>query len=200
MTDKGELRMKKIRKGNAGYLDYKKKTEILWVIVWVVIIAGLLLAGYITTGSRENLLTILAIVCCLPAARVLVSVITRWKYHSVSEDLAREITEKTTHLTTVFDLVLTSEDKIMPVTCIVISGDKVFGYISDKKTDLKYTTNHIWTMLRTNGFTSVTVKLFDQYSAFLARAEGLDNIQAVEQNDTKEHEESIRRLLLNISL
>lgn len=192
--------MKKITKGTAGYLDYKKKMEILLTLLWAVIIAAILLIGYKINGTRENLLTVVAVVCCLPAAKVLVSVITRWPHHSVNPEIAREISEKTTHLTTVFDLVLTSSEKIMPITCVVISGDKIFGYVPDKKTDLKYTTDHIWTMMRTNGFTSVSVKLFDRYSAFLARAEGLDNIQAVEQNDTKEHEYAIRKLLLDISL
>ena len=42
--------------------------------------------------------------------------------------------------------------------------------------------------------------MFDQYSAFLARAEGLNNIQAIEKSDMKEYEEGIKNIILNISL
>ena len=43
------------------------------------------------------------------------------------------------------------------------------------------------TFLNQNQYEGLTVKLFDQYSAFLARAEGLNNIQAIEKSDMKEY-------------
>ena len=46
----------------------------------------------------------------------------------------------------------------------------------------------------------VSVKIFDNYTAFATRAEGMNNIAAIEKNDTKRHEEGIKQILLNISL
>ena len=88
----------------------------------------------------------------------------------------------------------------MPIECIVISGNKIFGYVSNSKVDLNYAAKHIKTILNQNQYEGLTVKLFDQYSAFLARAEGLNNIQSIEKSDMKEYEEGIKNIILNISL
>ena len=44
------------------------------------------------------------------------------------------------------------------------------------------------------------VKILNQYTPFLARVEGLENIAVVEQEDTKAREQEIRNLILNISM
>ena len=38
------------------------------------------------------------------------------------------------------------------------------------------------------------------YTAFITRAEGMNNIATVEKKDTKNKEEKIRQIILNISL
>lgn len=43
-------------------------------------------------------------------------------------------------------------------------------------------------------------KILNQYTPFLARVEGLENIAVVEQEDTKAREQEIRNLILNISM
>lgn len=192
--------MKKRKKGSPGYLDYKKRMEILRAVIYFFIVAAIILLGYSQTHTKKNLLTVVGIVGCLPACKVLVGVITRWPYHSIAADKAKEITQKASLLTLAFDLVVTSTEKIMPIECVVISGNKIFGYVSNSKVDLNYAAKHIKTILNQNQYEGLTVKLFDQYSAFLARAEGLNNIQAIEKSDMKEYEEGIKNIILNISL
>lgn len=98
------------------------------------------------------------------------------------------------------NLVITSEEKIMPVDCIVISGSNIFGYTHYKKVDLKMVSDHIKAMLKQNGYTGLAVRVLNEYKPFITRAEGLDNIAAVEKADTKEREEGIRGIILNISM
>ena len=121
-------------------------------------------------------------------------------HHSIEDVKAKEISEKTELLTTVFDLVFTSENHIMPVEAIVISNDTICGYSSSKKMDYNFAAKHIKKMLGNDKLGNVAVKIFDNYTAFLTRAEGLQNHAAVEQADTKEKEEKIKRVLFNISL
>lgn len=192
--------MKKCEKGTPGYLDYKKKAEIIRTIIYFAIVLAILLLGYSQTHTKKNYLTIVAILGCLPSSKALVGVITRLPYKSVDISLAKDVQEKTAHLTTVFDLVITSEKKIMPVTCVVVSGDKIFGYAPSEKVDLNYAAAHIKNILVQNQFSHVSVKLFHDYKAFLSRAEGLENIASVEKADTKEHEEAICQVIKNISL
>ncbi len=192
--------MKKVEKGMPGYLEYKKKVEITRTVLYFAIVAAIILLGYSQTHTKKNLLTVVGIVGCLPACKALVGVITRLPYHSVALDWADDIKRRASHLTTAFDLVVTSTDKIMPVDCIVISGDKVFGYTSSQKVDLNYAAKHIKNILHDNQFPTVSVKLFNQYPAFLARVEGLNNIEEVEKNDNRQQEEAIRQVIFHISL
>lgn len=192
--------MKKTAKGTPGYLDYKKKIEIIRTIVYFGIVAAVFLLGYFQTGTRLNLLTVVAILGCLPASKALVGVITRLPHSSIEKEKAEEIAAKTGHLTVCYDLVITSRNDIMPVDCIVISGDNIFGYTRSKKVDLKILSDYIRTMLKANEFDGIKVKVLGEYKPFLTRAEGLDNIAAVEKEDTKETEEAMKNVILSISL
>ena len=190
--------MKKVQKGAPGYLDYKKKVEIIRTIVYFGIVAAVFILGYSQTGTR--LLTVVAILGCLPAGKALVGVIARFPYRSIEKERADEIAGKTAHLTVCYDMVITSEEKIMPVDCIVISGSNIFGYTHNKKVDLKMVSDHIKAMLKQNGYTGLAVRVLNEYKPFVTRAEGLDNIAAVEKEDTKEREEAVRGIILNISM
>ena len=192
--------MKRVEKGTPGYLDHKKKIEIIRTVIYFGIVAAVFYLGYSQTGTRLNLLTVVAILGCLPAGKALVGVIARFPYPSIGRDMADEIKSKTTHLTVCYDLVITSEEKIMPVDCIVISGSNIFGYTHYKKVDLKMVSDHIKAMLKQNGYTGLAVRVLNEYKPFITRAEGLDNIAAVEKADTKEREEGIRGIILNISM
>lgn len=192
--------MKKYEKGTPGYLDYKVKAEIVRAIVYFLIVAAIFLLGYSQTHTRKNLLTVVAVVGCLPACKVLVGVITRFPHKSIAKEMAEEIRGRSKHLTVLYDLVVTSTEKVMPITCIVVSGDTIFGFTSSEKVDLKYAANHIRSMLNQNHFPDVSVKILNQYKPFLARVEGLDNIAAVEKADTKEHEQAICQVVRNLSL
>ena len=192
--------MKKAAKGTPGYLDYKKKVEIIRTVIYFGIVAAIFFLGYFQTGTRLNLLTVVAILGCLPSAKALVGVIARFPYPSIDRKKAEEIDAKTGHLTVCYDMVITSREKIMPVDCIVISGYNIFGYTHYEKVDVNELARHIKSILAQNQITGLTVKILNQYKPFLARAEGLNNIAAVEKEDTKEREEQIRSIILNISM
>lgn len=192
--------MKKCEKGTPGYLEYKLKAEILRTILYFMLVAAVYFLGYSQTGSNRNLLTVVAIVGCLPACKAFVGVITRLPHRSVKPELAAEVAEKCPHLYLLFDLVVTSTEKIMPIDAIVISGNKVFGYTSDTKVDLDYAAKHMKNILIQNHFQNVSVKLMNQYKGFLARVEGLENIAAVEKEDRKDHEMKVANVIMNISL
>ena len=64
--------MKKIQKGKPGYLNYKRKVEILRTVIYFVIVLAIFALGYWQTHTRLNLLTVVAILGCLPASKALV--------------------------------------------------------------------------------------------------------------------------------
>ena len=190
----------KVAKGDAGYIRSRKRKILLKTILEFGIVAALLILGIIETGTRQNLLTIVAVLGCLPASKALVELIMMLPHHSISEEMAAEIELNASLLTTAYDMVFTSEKKIMPVEAIVISGNTICGYSSNTKVDMNFIVNHLKQYLHSNRFDKVSVKIFDNYTAFVTRAEGMNNIATIEKNDTKRYEESIRQILLNISL
>lgn len=165
-----------------------------------MLVAAVYLLGYSQTHTNKNLLTVVAVVGCLPACKVLVGVITRLPYPSIDPKRAEEVRALSPHMTSVFDLVVTSRDKIMPIDALVISGNKVFGHLTGKKADPQYTEKHIRSILLENHFKDVSVKMYPDYKKFLSRIEGLENIAAVEKENTAEYEAKIRHLIQLISL
>ena len=57
--------MKKVQKGDPGYLDHKKRIEIIRTIIYFGIVAAVFLLGYSQTHTRRNILTVVAILGCL---------------------------------------------------------------------------------------------------------------------------------------
>lgn len=192
--------MIKCEKGTPGYLREKLKIEILRTVIYFAIVTAVFLLGYSQTHSKKNLLTVVAVVGCLPACKALVGVITRIPYKTVDQALSDEVASKSAHLTVIYDLVVTSTEKIMPIDCMVISHEKVFGYTSGKKTDPQETASYLRKMLQKNDLPQVSVKLYDQYKSFLSIVEGLENIAAVEKADTREEERQIAHVIMTLSL
>ena len=190
----------KVIKGQPGYIKSQKAKILLQSLIGFGIVAALLITGYIQTGTKLNILTLAAILGCLPAAKVLVGFIALFPYRSIAESKASEIKAKTSHLTTAYDMVITSREKIMPVDAVVISGNTVCGYASNPKTNETETAKHIKNILNENRLTKVTVKIFPDYVAFLSRAEGMNSIAEIERPDSKNMEEKIRQIILNISM
>ena len=60
-------------KGTENYLNTQKKYEILRTILYFAISATLFIAGYLQTKTKVNLLTVVAVLGCLPASKSTVS-------------------------------------------------------------------------------------------------------------------------------
>lgn len=190
----------KITKGEAGYLEVRRKQLIIKAVLEFGIVLALLGLGIWQTGTRLNLLTLVAVLGCLPASKALVEVIMILPHHSTAPETASEISKKTGLLTTVFDLVFTSQKKIMPVDSILILDNTICGYTSNKKTDAVYAGKHIRQILEQNKYSKVSVKIFTDYKSFLKRAEEMECMAEENRPKTEKKEQAIRQIILNISL
>ena len=70
-------------KGTRNYINSQKKFEILRTLLYFALPLGLFLIGYITTKTKVNLMTIVAVVGCLPASKSLVGAIMFLRYKSL---------------------------------------------------------------------------------------------------------------------
>lgn len=190
----------KIKKGDAGYIRSRKKIVIIKTALLFGVAIALLVLGIWQTGDRMNLLTVVAVLGCLPASKSLVEVIMFLPHHSIVNERVAEIETNSDCLTRAYDMIFTSEKKIMPVESIVISDNTICGYTSNPKVDTNFAGDHIKKYLVANKFTKVSVKIFDNYATFLNRAEGMNKIVDVDKNDAKEKEAAIRQVILSLSL
>ena len=54
----------RIEKGQPGYLNAQKVKYLIWALGEFIVVVGLVVLGYIQTGSKLNLFTVAAVVCC----------------------------------------------------------------------------------------------------------------------------------------
>ena len=113
------MNRQKIKQGDFGYISHKKKTEILKTIVFFAIPLSLYIAGYATTKSRLNVLTIVAILGMLPASKQLVSMIMYLKAHGISEADHEAIKEAVVPLCNSYDNIFTTYEKTYEVPSVV---------------------------------------------------------------------------------
>lgn len=181
-----------MNKGDKGYLKRLKRKEGLKCMVQFGMVFTFLIVGYVTTKTRLNWFTFVAVLSCLPASKTLVGVIVKWCIHPLSMDCVSKVEAGTEYMTVIYDPILTSKEKSMPLGCIVISGNKVFGYTGDKNCNIEKTTEYLKEIYSKHKYEKVNVKLFHEFTPFLTRVEGLNNIAKIEQIDHREVEENMK--------
>lgn len=182
-------------KGTQNYLDSQRAYELVRTILYFAISGAIFALGWLSTGSRLNLLTVVAVLGCLPASKSLVSLIMFWRYHSLSEEAADKIASHAVGLEQLFDMVFTSQDQNFPVGHLVIKGNTVCGYSEDKAFREADFEKHLSKLLRADSLTDVSIKVFTELPKYLTR---LDQMQALscDEKNTKVIAESLKNVSL----
>ena len=98
-------------KGTENYLNSQKKYELFRTLIYFSISVSLLIAGWVQTGSRANLLSIIAILGCLPASKSAVNTIMFYRFHSASKETIDAVKPHEKGLSALYDCVFTSYKK-----------------------------------------------------------------------------------------
>ena len=154
-------------KGTYLYLDTQRKYEIVRTVIFYAIAIALFVVGYVTTGTKKNLLTIVAVLGVLPASKSLVSVIMFLRYKSFKEKISCE------GLLNAYDMVFTSEKINYNVSHLCVSDNCVIGYSEDPKFDENKFKDHVTSILAVENLKNVTVKVFTDKKAYLNRISSL---------------------------
>lgn len=190
--------MKKILipKGSCGYLKNRKIYTIIRTLIYFALCASLYGIGYATTGSNKNLLTIVAVLGCLPACKSLVNVIMFLKARGCSDSLQSVLCAYDEKLTVFYDLYFTSYQKNFSLSHMALKGSILCGITEDPACDCKEAQKHLEQMLTQEGIKNVTVNIFSQTEGYVDRLRRLTGM------DVKEHpqREEIIGLLYSISI
>ena len=166
-------------KGERDYLNTQKKYEILRTVLYFAISLSLFLAGYIQTGSHRNLLTVVAMLGCLPAAKSAVNMIMFLRYHSCTYEIAELVGEHSEKLGFLYDCVFTSYSKNYVVNHLVVRGNTLCGFSEKKDFSTSEFYNHINDLLKKDRHSDVTVKIYTDLDKYVER---LDQINELPEN------------------
>ena len=194
-------------KGEHGYTDAHKRAQLLKTFLFFLIPIAIFVIGYVTTDTKRNYFTILAIVGCLPACKELVNVIMFLKRRSMPQAMYQEIEAHAGSLVRAYELVFTTYEKNYPVHSLVVRGQEIAGYTTLKNTDLRPLQEHIAKTLKENGISGVHLHIFPDLKAYLDRVDALAGKEPEEIPFTPDgrypelgREELIRKLVLALSL
>lgn len=188
------MKVQRPKKGDFGYPPYERKKVIIRTVLYFLASAAVFWLGYFTTGKKENLLTIVAVLGLLPASKSFVSAIMYMKIPKFGEPDYLEISENAGGVSVIYSMYLTSYKLNFPINCLAARGDNLIGYTEFQNCDTAACEEHIKDMLRQNSFKNMTVKIFREKARFVER---LAQLQDLEES---KKEAEILELMCDISL
>lgn len=166
-------------KGTPYYLKTQRFYELARTCIYFGISACLFLSGYFQTGNRANLLTIVAVLGCLPASKSLVSTIMYFRYKSCEPDAVEEILPHMKDLVHGFDFVFTAKDAVYVVPHLAVRGKSICAYAGEGEFREAAFVQHLKEHLALDGEKDVSVKVFHKLSTYVNR---LDQMAEVEED------------------
>lgn len=174
--------MKKVKKGMYGYIRYEKWKRLLVTVILFAIPLTAYAAAYLITKTNQNIITVIAMVGCLPACRALVNMIMMWMQKPMKESLYKEIDAHRGDLEVTYETYLTTYDKSVFVESFAVCGNKVIGYTTHMDGSTQFIEDHVRGILKQNGY-KVEVKVYKELKPYLERMDYLNaHKQELEQN------------------
>ena len=177
---------RKVRKGCYGYLAYQKKTSLIRTILFFALSLAIYIMGILSTGSNRNLLTIVAVLGCLPACKSAVSTIMFFRASGCSETAKKKIAAYDDILTGFYDMYFTSYKKNFPISHMGLKGNVVCAFTESEKCDCNAGEKHLEHMLAQGGYKHLTIKIFNNLDKYIDRLGQLLKLDAEEQRNRQE--------------
>lgn len=128
--------MKRYRKGQYGYRNYHRRTELGKVLSGAALILIQLLARAMADSSSwKNILTVTAILSVLPVANWASPLLASWKYKTLPEELYKKVSSHEGKSRMLYDLIITSREAIIPVDAAAVHPTGVYAYCTAKRLD-----------------------------------------------------------------
>lgn len=173
----------KLQKGEKGYLARQRKNTIFRTVILFALSLAIFLTGYFSTGGKENLLTIVAVLGCLPASRSAVNMIMLMRFHGISEKDFSEIDPHTGSCMSLCDLVFTSYEKNYEIHHMAFKGNTLIGYTAKADCDAAKCAKHLHELCAQNRLKEVEIRIFKELPKYINR---LDQMQEFPDYEVEE--------------
>lgn len=182
-------------KGTKGYLKTQSKYEIARTCIYFAISLSLFIAGIVATGDKMNLLTIVAVLGCLPACKSLVTMIMFLRYKGCCANDMAKLSTLPAELVQLWDLVFTTYDKNFAFSHASIQGNTVILYTDKNTLDEQACLKHLQNTMVLDGMKNISFKVFTDLDKYIARANDIVRLE----NDA-ELSAAVAKSLRSISL
>ncbi|MGN0132939.1 MAG: hypothetical protein ACI4AA_10895 [Lachnospiraceae bacterium] len=186
---------KKYKQGEYEYYNRKRNWEIIKTVIYFAVSFSLLIAGYVATKTKANLLTIVAVLGLLPASKSCVSMVMYLRYHGCSKENHERLKDTFSHFLHAYGLVFTSYQKTYEVAGCIVKNGYIYGYLTthqDMHEDLEA---HIDGIVKRNGY-KATIAMYTDMQEFLTRCEQIKEKEV----ENPESDAQLMELLHQISL
>lgn len=173
----------KIPKGEKGYLDYQKKNTVMRTLLLFALSLAIFLTGYFSTGKKENLLTIVAVLGCLPASRSAVNMIMVLRYKGIRDADFFKIKPHVGSCAALCDMVFTSYEKNYEIHHMAFKGNSLIGFTANPDCDPKKCEKHLHDLCVQNNLSDVDIKIFKELPKYINR---LDQLQELPDYEVEE--------------
>lgn len=162
--------MKK-EKGMHGYLNQKKKSLTLYVIINLIGVFAFYLLGKALEAPMSTYVTIAAVLLVVPLGFFMTGLITLRPWFSISTEQMEEFSAVTGDWqtsVTAYDLVLTVKEKQLYAGAVLFSSRELVVYTDGKNMNLQQRRNELSEMLRGTGYFT-GVYMTDNWDSFMSR-------------------------------
>ena len=201
--------MKKVEKGEFGYLAYKKSRNMIKTIIAFAVVLVIFIIGFIIWKSKNNYLTMLAVVLVLPAAKFAVSYFVLIPHKNCDEELKSAIEERKGELNSVYDLVVSNKQKPVNsqigrakpvgIMAAVISDNQILAYTSAAKADKNLFETSVKEFLKNEKLTCA-VLLYKDKDTYLEKVKNAALNFDVSKENSLDRKKYITDALLRMSM
>ena len=191
--------MKKVEKGEFGYLAYKKSRNMIKTIIAFAVVLVIFIIGFIIWKSKNNYLTMLAVVVVLPAAKFAESYFVLIPHKNCDEELKSAIEERKGELNSVYDLVVSNKQKPVGIMAAVISDNQILAYTSAAKADKNLFETSVKEFLKNEKLTCA-VLLYKDKDTYLEKVKNAALNFDVSKENSLDRKKYITDALLRMSM
>ena len=190
--------MKRVKKGQFGYIKYRRIFHLILAIVMYAMAVILYFAGIKATGDNKNVLTIAAILGCLPASQSLVTAILGFRAKCCEKNIFEEVEKRLEdNMLSAYDLYFTTYDKNYPVSHIIMKNNCLCGLMEQSKHSTNDLEKYLEETFTKNGIKGVSIKIFEKSMTekYLSRINELKKMEY----EKSAMEDEVKRLLFDIT-
>lgn len=180
-----------------GYRKARRKKQLIIIAGFLAAIAALLISRlFISWTSLNNLLTISAILLVLPMANTASPMVAAWKIKETPYDFYEAVRPYEEKFPVLYDLIITSNDLIMPIDAAVIHPGGVYLFCPQKDIDAKKGEKFLNEML-TGWKLDGNAKIMVEKRNYLNRLASLKPVTEEEDDGSAPH---VEKLLKSLSM